>query len=189
MGSGLACRLFRIDVEDANLGVGTVPVGRDGVKDEAEIAGVPGLEGRGRDGLEIDVRVAGADELEGSGFILGDLFGRVAEEDLDGDRGDGASSCVPDAPVNVGDFAAGEVGGLAHDETGDGQADGVGIGSCGYGGDGDRFVSVLEDEDHSGCHEHDDSGGDGEGEPIALAGFDARHEIDFRVDVGIDFGV
>ena len=172
-------------MEDADLGVGSVPVGRDGVEDQTEIASVAGLQGRGGDWLEIDVRIAGADQLKGLSLVLRDLFGGVAEKDLDGDGGDGAASFVGYVSVDVGDLAAGEVCGLAHDEAGDGQAGGVGIGSGGYGGDGDRFAAVLEDEDHSGSDQHDNSGGDEEGEPVALAGFDARNQVDFGVDFGM----
>lgn len=176
-------------MEDADLGVGAVPVRRDGIEDEAEIAFVAGLKGRGGDRLEIDIRIAGADQLEGLGLVLCDLFGRVAEEDLDGDGGDGSVSLVGDVSVDIGDFAAGKVRGLAHDEAGNGKAGGVGIGSCGDWGDDDGFAAVLEDEDHGGCYQHDNSGGDGEGEPVAVAGFDAGNQVNSGVDFGVDFGV
>lgn len=169
-------------MEDADLGVGTVPVRRDGVEDEAEIAFVAGLKRRGGDRLEIDIRIAGADQLERLGLVLRNLFGGVAEKNLDGDGGDGAVSLVGDVSVDVGDFTSGEVRGLAHDEAGDGKARGVGIGSCGDWGDDDGFAAVLEDEDYGCCYQHDNSGGDGEGEPVAFAGFDAGNKADFGVD-------
>ena len=174
--------LLRIDVEDADLGVGSVPVGRDGVEDETEIAFVAGLKRRGGDRLEIDIRIAGADQLERLGLVLRNLFGGVAEKNLDGEAGDGAVSLIGDVSVDIGDFAAGEARGLAHDETGDGKAGGVWIGSCGDWGDDDGFAAMLEDEDHGGCYQHDNSGGDGEGEPVAFAGFDAGNKADFGVD-------
>jgi len=188
MALGRAGRVFglpRIDMEDADLGVGTIPVRRDGVKDEAEIAFVTGLERRGGDRLEIDVRIAGADQLERHGLILRDLFCGVAEKDLDGDGGDGAISLVGDLSVDVGDFAAGEVRGLAHDEAGDGEAGGVGIRDGGDRGDDDGLAAVLEDEDHDGCCQHDDSGGDGEGKPVAVARLNAGDQADFGLDIGV----
>jgi hypothetical protein len=48
---------------------------------------------------------------------------------------------------------------------------------------------MLEDEDHGGCYQHDNSGGDGEGEPVAVAGFDAGNQVNSGVDFGVDFGV
>jgi len=165
-------------VEDTDFGVGAVPVWRDAVEDETKFAGVSGLEGGGGNGLDINIGVAGADPLEGVGLVLGNFVGKGAEKDLDGDGGDGAGAGIGDVSVDVGDFAAGEVGGLGHDKAGDGKAGRVGVERGGDGSDGHGFVSALKNEDDDGGKEHDDAGRDDERQPIAFARFSARNKFE-----------
>jgi len=166
-------------VEDPDFRVAAVPIAGDGVEDQPEIALGSGDERFGGHGLKVDIRVTGADELERLGFVLGDLVGRVAEKDLDGDGRDGVVPGIGDVAIDVGDFASGEVRGLAHDEAGDGEAGGVGIEGSRDRGDGDRLAAMLEGEDDSDCEDDDDAGGNGEGSPVAFAGFGAGDQLDF----------
>jgi len=154
-------------VENAELGIGSVPVGRDLIEDEAEVGVGAGGEGRGGDGFGIDIGLAAADEVEGEGFVLGDFLVEVVKEDLYGDGGDGAVAEVGDGAVDVGDLAAGEVCRLAHDDVGEGEGGGVGVEVCVDLGDGGGFV-VAAEEQKTGEDDKDDGGSDGEGEPISF---------------------
>lgn len=119
--------LFCVYVDDAELGKCTVPVWGDGVKDEAEVALVAGFEGRSGDGTDVNVWVAHANQFEGLGLVLGDFAGDIAEEHLDTDAGDSAVARVGYVAIQIGDFAACQIAGLAHGEFGDGEAGCIGI--------------------------------------------------------------
>ena len=119
LGRGLreaAESLFCIDLNDVDFGHLIVPVAGNGFEGKAKLAVVAGLERGGGDGLGIDIGLVGADEGEGLGFDLGRELDVVAEEDLDGDAGDGLVAGVADVAVDVGVLAAGDVFGLAHGE-------------------------------------------------------------------------
>ena len=101
--------LLGFDVQDANLRVGAVPVGRDRIEDQAEVGFGAGPERGGRDRFHINIGLAHTDQLERESLVLRHLVGEIAEERLHGNGGDGARAVVGDVAVEVGDLAPGQV--------------------------------------------------------------------------------
>jgi hypothetical protein len=160
--------LLGLDADDADFGVGPVPVLGYGVKDEPEIPLVAGLERRGRDRFHVNVRLPHSDQLERLGLVLRHFVGWIAKEHLDGHAGDGAAPGVYDLAVEIGDFAARQVGRFAHRQLADGQVGGIGVEGRGDRGDLGRCPGVLEvncqptdnGQHNNGCNRH--------GQPITL---------------------
>lgn len=171
--------LFALDAKNADFGEGAVPVAGNPVEDETEIALCSGGEGVGGNRLEIDIGIPGADELKRPGFVLGDFVSGIAKENLDGDGRDGAVAGVGDVAIDIGDFAAGQVAGLAHDQAGNWKTGSVRVERRGDGGDADGLASVLKGEDDGDGEQDHNTGGDGERRPVALTGFSARDQLDF----------
>jgi len=119
-------RLFRVELNYVDFGHLIVPVTGNGLEGKAKLAVVAGFERGGGDGLGVYIGFVGADEGEGLGFDLGRELDVVAEEDLNGDTGDGLVAGVADVAVDVGVLAAGDVFGLAHGELRERKVGGVG---------------------------------------------------------------
>lgn len=154
-------------MNDADLWRLAGPIGGDGIEDEPEVVAGAGGEGLGGDRLGIDIGLTHADEGERHGLVLGDLMTEVVKENLDGDGLDGAAAGVLDMAVDVGDLAAGEVGGLTHLDGGHGEGGGVGVGAGGGGVDLGGGPAAAHDQsgDDDGGDEHD---GDDEGNPVSF---------------------
>jgi hypothetical protein len=155
-----------------------VPVAGDGLEGKAKLAVVAGFEWGGGDGLGIDIGLVGADDGEGLGFDLGWELDVVAEEDLDGDAGDGLVASVADVAVDVGVLAAGDVFGLAHGELRERQIGGVG---------GQRLDGVTWDgcllmrgEEQDGDSEKHDKTCDNPGDDGIAAAFGGLRREEFR---------
>ena len=169
-----------VDTHDAKLGIFPVPVRRDVVEDEAEVLFGTGLERGGGDGFNIDIRFAHANELEGLGFVLRNLVGVVPKEHLHRYAGYGARALIHNVSVEIGDFAAREVGRLAHGEIRDGEAGSVGVLGGRDGGDAGHGLAVLEDKKHDSGDYEDNRGSDRQGQPVALPGFGGADQFEIR---------
>jgi len=156
-------------MDHADLGIGAIPIGRDAVEDQPEVVFATGLERRGGDWLQIDVWFAGPDQLERLSFVLRHFMSEAAEENLDRDAGDGAGTGIGNVAIDVGDFAAGKVCRLAHDQSADGEAGGVSVRCGGDGSDTGGGRAVLEHQHHDCGGDEDYRGCNGERQPVALA--------------------
>ncbi len=178
--------LSGFNVDDADLGELNVPVGGDGFEDEAELTVVGGLEGSGADGLGIDVGLMGADEGEGEGFDVRGHLLVVAEDDLNGDRGDGLGTGVLDVTVDEGGLAAGEAGGLAHGDLGEGKVGGVGCEGLDGVGRGGGLATAREEQKANGDQDDetsDDPCGDGGSGGRGLVGREECRGRGLRLEV------
>ena len=104
-------------------------------------------------------------------------MGGVAEKNLYGDAGNGAAALVGDVPVNVSDFAAGQIGRLAHGEIADGKAGGVGIGGSGGGHHRGAGFSAAGKDHQDNQHHQNHAGRDGDRQPVPFAGFNGRKQL------------
>ena len=78
----------------------------------------PGLSGAAESG---SISTSGSRvrmSCERLGLVLRDFMRVVAEEHLDGDAGEGLAAVVGDVAVEIGNLAAGKIGGLAHGQAG-----------------------------------------------------------------------
>ena len=74
--------LLAVHADDADLGILEVPIRRNGVEDQSEVAALAGFDGSGGDWLGVDVRHARTDKAERQRQPLGKLADVAMEAEL-----------------------------------------------------------------------------------------------------------